>query len=274
MPEEIREIVNAIINNPIFHAVVIIAAAVIADKFLNRKILRYVSRAVQNKSEDNAGRYRTIFSVISKIITVVITFLTFLWVLQILFKVNPSSIIAATGIAGAAIGLGAQSLVKDSINGFFILIEDQFSVGDYVTLEGFEGKVISISLRMTCIEGFDGDRMYIPNGTISKVINHSKENRNVIVSIPVSYDEDIDKVISEMEDMTSGLKKALPYIIDDAKVLGVDMLDASSINIKIIAPCTPSMQYQCKRDILRHVRAEMARRGLEIPYSHITVINK
>ena len=83
MPEEIREIVNAIINNPIFHAVVIIAAAVIADKFLNRKILRYVSRAVQNKSEDNAGRYRTIFSVISKIITVVITFLTFLWVLQI-----------------------------------------------------------------------------------------------------------------------------------------------------------------------------------------------
>ena len=92
--------------------------------------------------------------------------------------------------------------------------------------------------------------------------------------IPVSYDEDIDKVISEMEDMTSGLKKALPYIIDDAKVLGVDMLDASSINIKIIAPCTPSMQYQCKRDILRHVRAEMARRGLEIPYSHITVINK
>ena len=178
MPEEIREIVNAIINNPIFHAVVIIAAAVIADKFLNRKILRYVSRAVQNKSEDNAGRYRTIFSVISKIITVVITFLTFLWVLQILFKVNPSSIIAATGIAGAALGLGAQSLVKDSINGFFILIEDQFSVGDYVTLEGFEGKVISISLRMTCIEGFDGDRMYIPNGTISKVINHSKENRN------------------------------------------------------------------------------------------------
>lgn len=274
MPEGIKEIMNVVMNNSIFHSAIIIAAAIIADKFLNRKILKYVSRAVQNKSEDNAGRYRTIFSVISKIITVIVAFLTFLWVLQILFKVNPSSIIAATGIAGAALGLGAQSLVKDSINGFFILIEDQFSVGDYVTLEGFEGKVVSISLRMTCVEGFDGDRMYIPNGTISKVVNHSKENRNVIVSIPVSYDEDIDKAISQMEEITKGLREVLTYLIDDAKVLGVDMLDASSVNIKILAACPPDMQYQCKRDILRNVRSEMGKRGMEIPYSHVTVINK
>ena len=270
----LEQIIRAVIAHPVFHAAVIIALAACIDKFLNRKILIYVSKKVQNKSEENAGRYRTIFSVISKIITVIIAFLTFVWVLQLLFNINPTSLIAATGIAGAALGLGAQSLVKDSINGFFILIEDQFSVGDYVTIEGFEGKVQAISLRMTCIESFDGDRMYIPNGTISKVINHSKENRNVVISIPVSYDEEIDSAISQMEEITSGLRERLDYITDEPKVLGVDMLDASSVNIKLVVPCLPAMQYQCRRDVLRLVRSEMAKRGMEIPYSHVTIVQK
>lgn len=269
-----EQIIRVIMAHPVFHAAIIVVLAVCIDKFLNRKILKYVSKKVQNKSEENAGRYRTIFSVISKIITVVIAFMTVVWVLQLLFNVNPTSLIAATGIAGAALGLGAQSLVKDSINGFFILIEDQFSVGDYVTIEGFEGKVQSISLRMTCIESFDGDRMYIPNGTISKVINHSKENRNVVISIPVSYDEEIDSAISQMEEITSYLRERLDYITDEPRVLGVDMLDASSVNIKLVVPCLPAMQYQCRRDVLRFIRREMEKRGMEIPYSHVTIVQK
>lgn len=278
MPTEqmivIKELIEAVIAHPVFHAAVIIFAAICADKFLNRRILRYVSKKVQNKSEENAGRYRTIFSVISKIITVIIAFLTVVWVLQLLFNISPTSLIAATGIAGAALGLGAQSLVKDSINGFFILMEDQFNVGDYVTIEGFEGKVQAVSLRMTCVESFDGDRMYIPNGTISRVINHSKENRNVVISVPVSYDEDIDHAISEMEEIAAELKNKIDSIIGEPTVLGVDMLDASSVIIKLAVPCMPGMQYSCRREALRLIRGEMENRGMEIPYSHITIIQK
>lgn len=270
----IKEIIQMIISHPVFHAVIVILAAICADKFLNRRILKYVSKKVQNKSEENAGRYRTIFSVISKIITVIITFLTIIWVLQLLFNISPTSLIAATGIAGAALGLGAQSLVKDSINGFFILMEDQFNVGDYVTIEGFEGKVQAVSLRMTCVESFDGDRMYIPNGTISRVINHSKENRNVVISIPVSYDENIDNAISVMEKIASGLKDKIDCITNEPTVLGVDMLDASSVNIKLVIPCVPGMQYSCRREALRLVRSEMEEYGLEIPYAHMTIVQK
>ncbi|MDO5398036.1 MAG: mechanosensitive ion channel family protein [bacterium] len=270
----VKDIIEKVIGHPVFHAAVIILAAVCADKFLNRRILKYVSKKIQNKSEENAGRYKTIFSVISKIITVIIAFLTVVWVLQLLFNISPASLIAATGIAGAALGLGAQSLVKDSINGFFILMEDQFNVGDYVTIEGFEGRVQAVSLRMTCVESFDGDRMYIPNGTISRVINHSKENRNVIISIPVSYDENIDNAIKEMEEIAAGLKDKIDCIIDEPTVLGVDMLDASSVNIKLVMPCVPGMQYRCRREALRIIRGEMKERGLEIPYAHMTIINK
>lgn len=270
----VKEIIGTVVAHPVFHAVVVVLTAVCADKFLNRRILKYVSKKVQDKSEENAGRYRTIFSVISKIITVVITFLTVVWVLQLLFNVSPTSIIAATGIAGAALGLGAQSLVKDSINGFFILIEDQFNVGDLVTIEGFEGRVQAISLRMTCVESFDGDRMYIPNGTISRVINHSKENRNVIISVPVSYDENIDRAISVMEKIAASLKDKIDCITGEPSVLGVDMLDASSVNIKLAMPCVPGMQYGCRREALRIIRTEMEEYGLEIPYTHMTVIQK
>ena len=272
--QSIGAVVGMIISNRLFQAAVIILIAIVIDRILNRRLIKYVSKTVQSKKEDNAGRYKTLFSVISKIITVVIAFLTVVWVIQILFKVSPASLIAATGIAGAALGLGAQSLVKDSINGFFILVEDQFGVGDMVTIDGFEGKVHSVSLRMTCVESFDGDRMFIPNGSIIKVINHSKENRNVIISVPVSYDEDIDHAIAEMEDIASGLQVKLTYITSEPEVLGVDELDGSSVKIKLCIPCIPSMQYKCKREVLREIRCEMHKRNIEIPYSHITVIQK
>lgn len=268
------QILATVMAHPVTHAVIIIILAVAADKLLNRKLLKYISKKVQNRSDDNAGRYKTLLSVFSKIITTVIAFTVTVWVLQILFNINPTSLIAATGIAGAALGLGAQSLVKDSINGFFILIEDQFGVGDYVTIEGFEGRVYSVSLRMCCVEAFDGDRMYIPNGSITKVINHSKDSRKVFLDIPVSYDEDIDKAVVFFEGAAEKLKERFDYITDMPKVLGVDMLGASAVNIKLMVPCPVDMQYQCKRDSLKFIREEMAKNGMEIPYSHVTIVQK
>lgn len=269
-----KELLQIIMGNSITHSVIIIILAVIFDKILNQRLLKYISLKIQGKSEENAGRYKTLFSVFSKIITAVITFLVVIWVLQILFNINSSSLIAATGIAGAALGLGAQSLVKDSINGFFVLVEDQFGVGDYVTIEGFTGKVHSVSLRMSCIEGFDGDRMYIPNGSITKVINHSKENRKVFLDVPVSYDTDIDEALSFFEKLAPELMEKFEYITEPPQVLGVDMFDKSAINIKLMLPCVSGMQYRCKRDALKMIREKMSENNMEIPYSHITIIQK
>jgi small conductance mechanosensitive channel len=267
-------IIYTLINNSVTHSIIIILIAVIFDKILNRRLLKFVSRKIANRSEENAGRYKTLFSVISKIISALIAFLTVIWVIQILFNVSPASLVAATGIVGAALGLGAQSLVKDSINGFFIIIEDQFGVGDYVNIDDLEGKIHSVSLRMTCIEGFGGELMYIPNGSISKVINHSKGEKHIMLSIPVSYDEKIDTALDEMEKIGTVIKEKTGYLTGDVKVLGVDMLDQSAVNIKLMLSCESEMQFQCKRDALRIIREEMAERGMEIPYSHITVVNK
>jgi len=267
-----KDIILTITGSRFFHAAVLLLIAVAADRLLNRRIIKFLSKRAQNRKEDSAARYKTLFSVLSKAITITIGTLTFIWLLQILFDINPASIIAATGVVGVALSLGAQSLVKDSINGFFILMEDQYSVGDLVTIEGFLGYVRSVNLRMTCIEAFSGDKMYIPNGSISKVVNHFKENRSIFIKVPISYDADIDEAVEQLREIAAGME--MPYMTAQAKVHGVDELDTSSVNVLVEIPCEPKEQYRCKREALQQIRSEMARRGMEIPYEHITVVKK
>ncbi len=272
--EDALAFIQSLLENRIVQSAIIVLAAVISDKLLNRRLLKFISRRMQDKNEDHAVRYKTLLSVLSKIVTVVIAFIAVLLVLQLLFDVQPASLIAATGIAGAALGLGAQSLVKDSINGFFILVEDQFSVGDIVTIDGFLGKIHSVSLRMTCVESFEGDRMFISNSAITRVVNHSKENRTIFLDVPVSYDADIDRVLEQFGEITEVLKEKLDCLSGEPQLLGVGDFNVSSVSVKLMIPCEPQSQYQCRRDALKIIREEMSARGIEIPYEHLTVIHK
>ncbi len=272
--EDALAFIQSLLENRIVQSAIIVLAAVISDKLLNRRLLKFISRRMQDKNEDHAVRYKTLLSVLSKIVTVVIAFIAVLLVLQLLFDVQPASLIAATGIAGAALGLGAQSLVKDSINGFFILVEDQFSVGDIVTIDGFLGKIHSVSLRMTCVESFEGDRMFISNSAITRVVNHSKENRTIFLDVPISYDADIDRVLEQFGEITEVLKEKLDCLSGEPQLLGVGDFNVSSVSVKLMIPCEPQSQYQCRRDALKIIREEMSARGIEIPYEHLTVIHK
>ncbi|PTX53061.1 mechanosensitive ion channel-like protein [Melghirimyces profundicolus] len=111
------------------------------------------------------------------------------------FGVNTSAILASAGILGLAIGFGAQGLVSDTVTGFFVLVEDQVNVGEYVTLGGYSGVVEETGLRLMKLRGFNGDLHFIPNREIASLTNHSRGNMQALVDISISYDSDIDQAV-------------------------------------------------------------------------------
>jgi small conductance mechanosensitive channel len=124
-----------------------------------------------------------------------------------IFGIKAEAIIVPAGIGGVVLGFGAQSLIKDVISGFFILLENQFSVGDTITIENMNGTVEEIELRITKIRNFNGDLYIIPNGEIKRVTNHTRGNKGAIVDVPVEYREDTSKIMETAKKVCDQIKK-------------------------------------------------------------------
>jgi len=170
-------ILTLVLNSRIFRAVIVLFITVILNKIMSRRIIKLLRKGADKTStKADENRLDTLFSVLRKVCTAVIYFIGIVYMMQILFNVNPASVIAATGVVGVAVGFASQSLVKDTINGFLILFENQYSIGERVTIDGFCGVVSEINLRATRIKNDEGDIFIIPNSAIVKVINHSRKN--------------------------------------------------------------------------------------------------
>ncbi|HZK70742.1 MAG TPA: mechanosensitive ion channel domain-containing protein, partial [Clostridia bacterium] len=134
---------------------------------------------------------------------------------------NVKSVLAAAGIGGVALGFGAQSLVRDVISGFFIIIEDQFAVGDMITIDEMTGTVEQIELRISRIRNSNGDLHIIPNGEIKKVTNHSRGNKAAIIDIPIAYSSNMNKVLEIASRICEEFKYQDDVIIEAPKVVGI-----------------------------------------------------
>src|SRR5690606_35032709 len=141
-----------------------------------------------------------------------------------MFNINTSSILATAGIGGLAIGFGAQSLVKDVITGFFILFEDQFSVGDYVKIDSYEGIVEELGVRVTKLRDFSGELHIIPNGNINTVTNKARGAMRALVKVSIAYEEDIDRAIKILDGVCNRLKQSNKSIEEGPTILGVSDL--------------------------------------------------
>jgi small conductance mechanosensitive channel len=185
-----------------------------------------------------------------------------------------SPVLATAGIGGLAIAFGAQSLVRDVVAGFFILLEDQIRVGDVVEVEGQGGLVESVGLRILTLRGLDGSVHIIPNGTIQKVKNMTKGFSYALLDVGVSYREDIDEVIDVLTQVAAGLRddpEFGPDIIEDPEVLGVDDLADSAVVIKMRLKTQPIKQWGVAREMRRRIKKAFDARGFEIPFPRRTV---
>lgn len=175
--------------------------------------------------------------------------------------------ITFASIGGVALGLGAQSLIKDLINGFFILFENQFGVGDYITIGNFSGIVSSIGIRTTIIKDFNGDIHCITNGSILEVTNHSRSDSSFIVDVNIAYKEDIDNAISVIEKTCEEFKKENEKDIKEPiNVLGVVALGASGVTIRVVGKAKPLRQWDMERELRKLIKVTLDKNNIEIPF--------
>jgi small conductance mechanosensitive channel len=181
------------------------------------------------------------------------------------FEIGP--ILASAGIVGLAVGFGAQSLVKDIISGAFIVLEQQFGVGDVVKIGDRSGVVENIGLRTTMLRDMEGVAHIIPNGKIETVSVMTKGWSQLVLDVDVAYDTDPDTAIGAIQNVLRHYAKEFPSnVLAEPQVLGVESFGNNSMRIRSTLRTAPSKQWEAGRVIRRRIKAELDRLGIQIPF--------
>jgi small conductance mechanosensitive channel len=185
------------------------------------------------------------------------------------FDVNLGPLIAGAGIAGIALGFGAQSIVRDFLSGFFMLVEDQYAVGDVIDVGEASGIVEAISLRTTQIRDVNGTLWYFPNGEIHRVANKSQQWARVVLDIEVAYDTDIAHASEVIKEVADGIwleHLSHATIIEEPEIWGVEAFGESAIAIRLVTKTEPGEQFATAREIRSRLVVAFDREGIEIPF--------
>ncbi len=186
-------------------------------------------------------RARTVGGMLQSVIRYFIYFITILMVLQE-FHIDTTSLVAGAGIIGLALGVGSQSLIRDFVTGFFIVLENQFAVGDYIVSGDMAGTVEDIGLRVTKLRDGNGVLHIIPHGAISRISNYTRGHMQAIVNIPVAYEADLDKVLLLLEEACVLVGNELEEVLEGPNVLGIVDLGAQMLMVRIVAKTVPLQQ--------------------------------
>lgn len=208
--------------------------------------------------------------------SVVISALTLMLVLSEL-GISVAPLLGAAGVAGVAIGFGAQSLVKDYFAGLSILLEDQVRQGDVVKLGEHAGVVEEVTLRYVRLRDYDGNVHFVPNGTIDSVVSMGRQFAFAVVDIGVSYDTNLDLAIRTMEDVGQQLAAVEPHnaqILEPLEIAGVDQWADSAVVIRARFKVAPLQQWTVRRAYLKKLKEAFDAKEIEIPFPHVTVVPK
>ncbi|GAA6143144.1 mechanosensitive ion channel family protein [Hydrogenophaga sp. 5NK40-0174] len=241
---------------------------------LNR-VIRGVRERIAARVDDRefGKRAETLGRVFRYIVSVVVSLIAIMLILSEL-GISVAPILGAAGVVGLAVGFGAQSLVKDYFTGFFLLLENQILQGDVVQLGDHSGLVEGITLRYVQLRDYEGNVHFVPNGTITSVVNMSRGYSYAVMDIGVGYREDIDTCIEVMRQTASQLKQDPEYttrILDELDVAGVDSWGDSAVVIRCRFRCQPLEQWGIRREYLRRLKYAFDAKGIEIPFPHMTL---
>ncbi|BAN02517.1 mechanosensitive ion channel family protein [Ilumatobacter coccineus] len=224
-------------------------------------------------SARRTARAASISGVIGSTLTVIIWVTAFILVLGEV-GLNLGPFIAGAGIIGVALGFGAQSLVKDCIAGLFMLMEDQYGIGDVVDVGEATGTVEEVALRTTVLRGIDGTVWHVPNGEIQRVGNMSQLWSTALVDIDVAYDADLDGVRTILMQTATDVCASEEWaddILEEPKVLGVETLGADGITLRLVVKTAPGAQWALQRALREAFKYALDDAGIEIPFPQRTV---
>jgi small conductance mechanosensitive channel len=240
----------------------IIAYAIINP--IGRKIISKILHSSTNKQKISEARVLTLEKLLINIYSYLLIFI-FITMIFGVFELEIGPLIASAGVVGLAIGFGAQGLVSDVVTGFFILLEKQIEVGEYVTAAGYDGIVEELGLRTTQIRSFDGTLNFIPNRHLEGISNHSRGTMRALVDIGISYSDDIDHAMHVLQSVCDSFS-ADERFVDGPQVIGVQSLGSSDVVLRIIGQTQNMEQWQCERDMRKAIKEAFDQNGIEIPF--------
>jgi small-conductance mechanosensitive channel len=242
-------------------------------KIVGRKIIKITEDNDPTTENERERRTKTLVQIFNIAVrTIVIVFGTISILKELGFDIGP--ILAGAGIAGLAIGFGAQSLVRDIVSGFFMIMENQIRVGDVARIGDVAGLVEKITLRIVVLRDLDGVVHTIPNGEIKTISNMTYGWSRAKLDFGVAYKEDVDKVMEVLMRLGNEFvqdDKFKDSIIEGPTMLGVDALDDSAVVIRMLFKTVPLKQWDVSREFNRRVKNEFDRLGIEIPFPHRTI---
>jgi small conductance mechanosensitive channel len=256
----------------IFLILILTLLAIKAIQIISNQVF---GKLFKNHKDDAEIQKRadTLKSVTRSIATISIITVALMMVLgELGVEIGP--ILTAAGVVGIAVGFGAQTLVKDLINGFFILLDDQIRVGDVVDISGKSGLVECVTLRMTTLRDAAGNVHFIRNGEITVVTNMTKEYSRYVFDVSVAYRENVDEVIGVLKLIDEGMRQDPVYkndILEPIEILGLDKFADSAVIIKARTKTRPIRQWAVGREFNRRMKMKFDELGIEIPFPHMTL---
>jgi small-conductance mechanosensitive channel len=254
----------------------IIVGAFVLLRIVNLAVIQ-MERMVQDSDPDTLSeaekRAKTLGKIINSIGFVLVMGVTIMLILDE-FGINIMPIITGAGIAGLAVGFGAQNLVRDVISGFFLILEDQIRVGDVARINGTGGTVEAIRLRTTILRDINGTVHIFPNGEIKAVANMTKEFSYYVINVGIAYKENVDLVMEVLKAIGTELEQDPEFggfILDPLEILGVDDFENSQVTIKIRIKTKPLKQWVVGRELRRRIKNTFDSKGIVIPFPHLSV---
>lgn len=254
--------------------IIIIAVIVILFiivRLISVKFKKIVNKKISDEKIEIKKKTYTVISVLSNLILVLGVVISFLLIADIL-GINIAPVLTGAGVLGIIIGFGAQSLIKDIINGVFILVEQWFQVDDIITVGNISGVVEKFNLRTTVIRDLNGKVHFIPNGQIAILGNFTSKWARALVDVSVGYKEDADKVIGVLEEVFDDLMKKKEYkkfILERPSVIGdggIDSFGDSAVIFKIVFKVKPPNQWTIERQLRKMIKSKFDELGIEIPF--------
>jgi small conductance mechanosensitive channel len=262
---------------PGIRAVIILLLAWLALRVARLVICRGFARLLSSRratDREFATRLRTLTSLAESATRLIVWILAGLTILAV-FGVPIGPLLASAGVAGLAVGLGAQTLIRDIIGGIFIVLEDQFHVGDVITVNAISGQVESLTLRYTVLRTLDGAYVVIPNGEIRIVQNLSRDWARAVIDVAVTPEEDVDRVVAVLRDLLGGLPNDPvlgPLVLEPGEVLGVEAIAPQQATVRLAVKTRPLEQWRVARELRRRILLALREAGVSVPYPRTVTI--
>lgn len=251
-------------------AIVVVIFSIIY--FIFNRIIKKITKSKTSLKRIDNKKHKTLLVLSNNIVKYFLIIVAIIMILNI-YGFNTNSLIASLGVASAVAALAFQDTLKDFLAGIFIVIENQYDIGDTVTINGFKGEVVGVGLRTTKLKAYNGEYCFVANRNVGDVINHSLSKSLAIVKVQVSYEEDIEKVEKVLTKLCTKLTKELPNLKSEVKLDGIDDLGDSGITFLVTAETEPLKNYEIQRIIRKEIKLEFDKNNIEIPYPQVVVHN-